>query len=339
MHRCYRVHRHKGEIARRVLLEANALERALAVGSDDHYVYLPVTDGADAVASDLPDGVFTDRDLEPVDRPVGDYRHLLDLPGGLQDLLPSSLDIIGQLAILRLPDKLLGHGTDIARAILAVHPSLRSVANDTGVKGEFRLRTLKHLAGDPLGDVVHREHGVNYLLDPRKAYFSPRLATERRRVADQVRSGEIVWDLFAGVGPFSILMAKRAPAAQIHAVELNLQAYEYLLHNIKRNGTGNVSATCADAAEAVTNLPAPDRVIMNLPRDSWRFLPGVIERMDRGGTVHIYSIQPTDQREERKTHIINTASDMGKTAEVVLIRQVKSTSPAMEFVGYDIEVK
>jgi tRNA (guanine37-N1)-methyltransferase len=140
----------------------------------------------------------------------------------------NSYDIIGDIAIIRTTKQTAKHSRDIARAIMTVHNNIKTVlAQESAVKGEFRLRKLKHIAGEHKTHTVHKESGCLFNVDLEKCYFSPRLFHERRRIAEQVRPGEVVINMFAGVGCFSILIAKKANNTKVYSIDINPAAIEY----------------------------------------------------------------------------------------------------------------
>ncbi|HME18783.1 MAG TPA: class I SAM-dependent methyltransferase family protein, partial [Nitrososphaerales archaeon] len=158
-----------------------------------------------------------------------------------------------------------------------------------GIEGDFRLRRLRHLAGEDRTMTVHRENGCSYRVDVARCYFSPRLATERLRIADETAEGESVLNMFAGVGPFSVLVAKRKKA-RVLSCELN--GFACRLH--EENDIANkvdrlVKVVNADAAR----LPKLtrrrfDRILMPHPSQADRFLPAALLLAKPRATVHYY---------------------------------------------------
>ena len=128
------------------------------------------------------------------------------------------------------------------------------------VEGEFRTRQWVVLAGEHRTHTVHKEHGCRYNVDLAGAYFSARLGTERKRVADMVKPGQCVVDLFAGVGPFSILIGKNVPGASVVAVDKNPGAVKLLRENIRFNRLDNVTAVEDDARHAAVQLAGVDLI-------------------------------------------------------------------------------
>ncbi|MFN4133286.1 MAG: class I SAM-dependent methyltransferase [Candidatus Hadarchaeales archaeon] len=127
-----------------------------------------------------------------------------------------AFDLVGDIAILKIPEALLPKKKEIGRALMEVHPHVKTVLNQTTpVSGKFRTRELEVIAGETRTVTIYRENGCLFKVDLAAAYFSPRLSTERMRIAKEVKSGETVANLFAGVGCYSIVIAKWSQAAKI----------------------------------------------------------------------------------------------------------------------------
>ncbi|HLE96027.1 MAG TPA: class I SAM-dependent methyltransferase family protein, partial [Candidatus Thermoplasmatota archaeon] len=277
-----RVPRTEAEALRRALIAEARLRTDLKPRREGDEVVFPVTDA-------LPEEEFEAGGQAP-----RTYREMLDLPADLAALLPSSFDVVGHVLLLKLPEPLLPHARSIADALLAANPPVRTVALDRGVKGEFRVRDLEVVAGERSTRTVHVEHGVRLVVDPATAYFSPRLATERARVAAHVRPGERVADLFAGVGPFAIVLAKLARPARVDAVEWNPSAAQMLRENVRRNRVDGVVVPHEDDARAWAsrgeNGGRFDRVVMNLPHGAHAFLEAAFGLVGEAGVVHHHVI-------------------------------------------------
>jgi len=215
------------------------------------------------------------------------------LPPQLLERVPKSYDVVGDIAILELPAELEGHRALIGEAAIAVHGGVRLVLNKTSdISGKFRVGGYEAIAGHGPTETIHREHGCSYILDPTKVFFTPRLSTERATVASQVREDEVVGDLFAGVGPFSILIAKRVAGVKVYSVDVNPLAFRYLEENIRLNKVvGKVFAMLGDAAEVTrgTLRGICNRTIMNLPAGAEMFLEAASNALlPEGGVVHLH---------------------------------------------------
>ena len=285
--RCLAVPKQEAESARRRLRQAGLLRGDLGPVKEGDTVYLPLLDGE--LAEEWRPALC-ERDFPVQACSRHNYRDLVRVPGELRGLLPRAFDVVGQVILIKLPPELEGYKGEIGRALLEARPDAVSVARDRGVRGEDRVRELEVIAGRPDLETCHMEYGLRFMVDPSRVYFSPRLATERRRVAGLVGKGERVIDLFAGVGPFSIHIAKRAHPAQVHAVDINPAAIGYLRQNIGLNRVQGVVPVLGDAAEMPGRLPPADRIIMNLPCTGRQFLPPALRMLAPEGTIHLYEV-------------------------------------------------
>ncbi len=216
------------------------------------------------------------------------------LPPNLLGALPASYDIIGDLAVVDFAPELSAHEKLVAEAILKIHKNLRGVFAKAGaVSGTNRIRALRHVAGEARTVTVHKEFGCRFKLDIAKAYFSPRLSREHHLVAEMVLPGENVVDMFAGVGPFSIMIAKRLENVEVDAIDSNPEAVRLIEENVRLNKPkGKVRAWAGDAREVVEgNLAGKaSRVIMNHPSAAREYVDAGLKALrQEGGTLHYYT--------------------------------------------------
>jgi tRNA (guanine37-N1)-methyltransferase len=244
-----------------------------------------------------------------------------------------SFDIIGDIAVIEVSQELASLKRLIAEAIVEVHKGVKTVLCKSGaVGGEFRVRNYEYILGNQKTETMHREHGCRYLLDVTKTYFSPRLATEHLRVASQVSSDEVVVDMFAGIGPFSILIAKKR-GAEVYAVDVNPDAIKYLNENCKLNKVEHlVHPLLGEAREVVLrNLNGiADRVIMNLPSESSRFIDvASLALKSSGGVLHFYLFQSEPNAVEGATEVLRVGIESSgrRVSCIAGGRLVKSVAP------------
>ncbi len=267
------------------------------------------------------------------------------LPDPKLSLLPNSMDIVGQVAILEIPSGLEQDKSLVGKAVLKAHKNLRTVLAKTGpVTGQLRLREFEIIAGDMNTETTYREYGCIYILDPMKVYFSPRLSTERHRIAGKVGQGETVLDMFAGVGPFSILIAKTQPKTKIYAVELNPLAAQYLEKNIALNHVvGRVTPIIGDTRHVVQSrlLPKVNRVIMNLPETALSFIETACQCISESGVIHYYTFKKgSEALKEAKEEVTHEVIQRGR--EVVAVedaRLVRETAPRTWQVAVDLRIR
>lgn len=247
------------------------------------------------------------------------YRHFADVPEALRKHLPASFDIIGTKALLKIPDELCRYEREVGEAILLAHPSLDTVFSDSGVAGEFRTRRIHAIAGTGTTDTVVTEYGVRLRLDVARTFYSPRLASERRRVCSTLSPGERVLDMFAGVGPFSIAAARNASPGCVVALDINPYAVSYLKENAAANGVHNLEAHLRDAGTYSDGQF--DRIIMNLPSGASGFLDHALSLLSDRGVIDYYELLDNHAASERVGFLGGVGISAGE------IRRVKSYSP------------
>lgn len=320
---CIKVLKKKGEPARRVLLGLDILDNSLKIGSGETFLYLPLSREPDPEElKDMPEGFeLMDFDFEPVEKkPV---------PEDLLGFSPA-YEVIGDIALLEDEDLDAQTALKIADALLRTQPNIKSVVKPlTPVIGEFRVREFKVIAGEPRTETIHREYGCRYKVDLSKAYFTPRLSTERSRILSWIKEGDTVVDMFAGVGPYSILLAKSKKPAKVVAIDKNPDAVSYLKENISLNSAKNIEAIEGDAREEAKRFAGTaDHVIMNLPHNAHEFLDSAILLTKKGGIIHYYGITPEDDLFEGSVKLIREAAEKaGRKIEVMETRVVRSYAP------------
>ena len=212
--------------------------------------------------------------------------------------IPSRFEVIGDIAIISLPEEIKGYASLIADAIRSGRHSIHTVVQKTGrVEGDRRTGRYGIIHGETTV-TTHREFGFLYRLDIASVFYNPRLASERRRVAGQVQPGESVLVPFCGIGPFVIPAA--AKGASITAVENNPDAFCYLQENLRLNHcTDRVHALCGDAFSLSFPMGRQfDRIIIPTPYGMDAILPLLRPRVKPGGMVHFYTFKNKRQSEE-----------------------------------------
>jgi tRNA (guanine37-N1)-methyltransferase len=333
---CIAVPFHKGEEVRQALIKMGLLQTELSIIRDQDHIYMPINEEADKEVFGY---TVSEKDFEKRDRMVTNYKEILDIPHEFHSLLPSSYDVIGKLAIIKLHDELVHYKEDIAGAILKANKSLETIALDSGVGGEERVRKLEIIAGKRTSETIHKEYGIELKLDPSLVYFSPRLATERWRIAQMVEEGEIVIDMFCGVGPFSILIAKQRKPKKIYSIDINENAIHYLNKNIILNKVSIVEPIRGDSKVIVPNLEKTDRIIMNLPHSSFEFLETALSNIKRGGIIHYYEIIGQVKIEERKMDLYQIAEKRGMNLKIAEETEVHTYSPDSSLYCFDLQVE
>lgn len=263
----------------------------------------------------------------------------------LLDRIPQAFDIIGDIVVIDIPPQLKTYQNTIGEAILQTQKNVVAVLGKVGdISGVFRVRDYDYIVGEHKTKTIHREFGCQYNVDIAKAYFSPRLSHEHERVAAQVQDGEIVVDLFAGVGPFSVLIGKRNLKVKVYSVDLNPDAVELLTLNVRANRVENrVFPILADAREiSASKLKGiADRVIMNLPETAIDFVDAACNAIKpQGGIVHFYGfVRSPDTVENLKQRFSGLVEKNGRKVEVFLLaKSIRETAPFESQVVLDAKI-
>jgi len=268
------------------------------------------------------------------------------LPQDLLAILPQAFDVVGDIVIIDIPPLLKPYQALIGKTLLGTHRSIKTVLAKAGdISGVYRIREYECIAGESKTSTVHREFGCAYQVDIARAYFSPRLSHEHNRVASQVQQGEVVVDLFAGVGPFAVLIGKQQPDAEVYAVDLNPDAVELLKINVKINKVvDRVFPVCADAKEVSAGKLGgiADRVIMNLPETAIDFVDAACKTIKPvGGVIHFYgfvrSPDSADNLMQRFTEAVKHSNRAIKT--LLYTRSIRETAPFESQVVLDIQIQ
>ncbi|TKB07570.1 hypothetical protein FCL48_16205 [Desulforhopalus sp. IMCC35007] len=239
------------------------------------------------------------------------------LSAGELDLLVSSYDVVGDIAVIIVPEELQARERLIADTLLTNNTKVNVVAKRAGnYDGEFRTIALEILAGEHRTETLVTEFGVRLHLDVEKTYFSVRSGNERRRIASLVKAKEKVLVMFSGVGPYPLLIARHSEAAWVVGVEKNPLAHEYALTNVKLNKKiNNVRLYLEDAG----NLPffiaeRFDRIAMPLPTMAGEFLPVALTMLEKdGGWIHYYAMAETGRFEDAVSEMTRACDDAGRT--------------------------
>lgn len=217
------------------------------------------------------------------------------------DELISAFDQIGNIIIVRIPESLISKKKIIGEALLDQVKIAKSIFfQASAVEGDFRTRDLEILAGEDNTETEYKEFGCKFTVDVKNAFFSPRLSTERERIANLIQNGEIVTNMFAGIGMFSIMAAKKKKCT-VYSLDINPVASKLCETNIGLNKlAGEVISINGDATDIINNqlINKSDRTLMLLPERSDEFLESAINTTKNGGIIHYYSHIHADKKSE-----------------------------------------
>jgi len=348
---CLRVPKALGERAITLARSLHLLDRELRVQREGDHLYIPLISVPpptliQKLEESLPEfEISTHRFPERAKRPLKLLDALEDrLPPHLLTSLPHAIDFVGDVAVLEVPPELEGYKGIVGEAILETHKRVRTVLAKSGaVEGIYRLREFEVIAGVDKTETVHREHGCVYHVNLARTYFSPRLSYEHHRVASEVRGGETVVDMFAGVGPFSILIAKRHKDVRVYAIDINPDAVHYLKKNIAANHVQEkITPILGDVKEVVDErlTGIADRVIMNLPERAAEYVNVACRAVRlKGGVMHYYEFTSVpDPMEAARVRLTQAVNQNDRDLKILLVRIVRAIAPFTWQVAVDAEI-
>jgi len=221
-------------------------------------------------------------------------------------LVPSSFDIVGDLAIFSdFPKELKNKEKLIAETLLKEHKNIKVVLKKTKkYSGRFRTPKLKIIAGEKRKETELKENNVSLKLNPEKAYFSVRLATERKRIMEQVKNNKEILVMFSGIGVYPIVIAKNQKPKTIYSIEINPYACEYQKENILLNKINNIRLFKGDVRKIVPKLRKKfDRILMPLPRGAENYLDIALKAAKKNSIIHFYDFLHEDEFDKAKEKI------------------------------------
>jgi tRNA (guanine37-N1)-methyltransferase len=257
----------------------------------------------------------------------------------------SAFDQIGDIVIIKIPDNLMPKKKLIADMILTHVKTAKVVfAQVSPVKGDYRIRNLELVAGENRTITEYKEHGCRFRVDVAKTYFSPRLSTERLRIANMVGEGETIVNMFAGVGTYSILMARMNKTCKVYSIDSNAVAAELCEANAKLNKVQDrVVSIHGDAGKVIKDELAgqADRVLMPLPERAKEFVDSAVLALKKKGVVHYFiHVRADNKKTSQELGLQDTHNAFVKYNHIVQqVRVVRGVGPRIYQIVTDVSVK
>lgn len=325
-----------GERIRQMLVDMGVFDKEHRIISEGGFLYIPLTRYEEAIRFHF--------SSEEVDFGERVFDSTVEGPRSLEEALedkmspmelkhlPRAYDLIGDIAVLEIPDEIQHHADVIGEAFHKTHPNFSTVlAKSSAIGGTRRVREYEHLYGEKKTYTIHTEYGFRIAVNLAKAYFSPRLLQEHYRVAQQVDSEETVIDMFTGVGPFAIHIAGRSECT-VYAIDINPDAIALLEESITMNPLeGQIIPVVADASEYVSRNfdHNVDRVIMNHPSGAAAFVTDACTAIREGGILHYYDFLGGENAESLlKAKIQRLVEEAGRRVDLIKkVRRVRDSAP------------
>lgn len=260
------------------------------------------------------------------------------IPENLVDFLPKKWEKIGDVLVLKLKKELEPFAEIIAKTYAEVLNCKSVLQEIGGIKGIYREPQVRLIYGSKNTETLHVENGIKYSLDPSKLMFSSGNMSERIRMSKLNCRDEVVVDMFAGVGYFSLPIAVYCSPRMVYAIEKNPLAFRYLCKNITLNRVNDRVEPILGDNRCVTPKGVANRVIMGYLNKTYEFLPIALESLKSKGIIHFHCLCPRDKFPDYVMDKIRRYLSE-KEFEVVYKKVVKSYAPGIDHVVLDIKVE
>jgi tRNA wybutosine-synthesizing protein 2 len=347
--RVVRVRREDVDEVLRRLLDSDVVQRDRKVSRRGDHALIPIKAPVppgllDDVDHDL--GKVDDGELAPREPLRTPHQRLVrsaveaGWPEDLAGRLPDRWERLGRLVLVRIPSVLSDREVEAARLYGEVLGVEAVLAEEGPVTGQERRPTVRLLWGKGT-KTVHNEHGVAFEFDVARQMFSKGNVHERLRMGRTVAEGDVVVDLFAGIGYFTLPMAVLGSPRRVHACEIDPEAHGFLVRNVERNDVQAVVEPLLGDCREVAPRGVADRVVMGYVGGTEAYLDVAMEVLGKdGGVVHLHDKYGIEEVPERPMEAISeVAADVGRTADLLSWREVKSYAPAIVHAVVDVEVR
>jgi tRNA wybutosine-synthesizing protein 2 len=321
----------ESESVRQKLISLSALDKSRKLLKKDGFIEIPVTEN------------FRTNEFTLIDQDNSEYYlqektvfNDLDIPESEKNLLPRGWQILGDIIIVALHEKLTDRKVMVGNALLSYYPGCKTVLLDRGISGQMRQPDREIIAGKDTTETMHKENGCLFKLDAMQVMFSQGNLAEKKRMSE-LGKDEIVVDMFAGIGYFSIPMAVHAKPKKIFSIEINPVSFGYLKENIALNRVGDIIEPVAGDCVKVTPRSIANRVIMGY-LDGQDYLETGINALSPGGILHYHEAVPEAIESRPVDRIIEVSRKIGRNVEITGQRRIKKYAPGVWHVVVDARV-
>ena len=256
------------------------------------------------------------------------------LAENLLEILPGSYQTIGDVLIIKLDKRLLKHRKFIGKAIIKIFPRIRTVCLFKKLKSETRKPDIEVIAGQEDTLTIHKEHGCQFLIDVTESMWSKGNKQERMRLTELAKPGETIIDMFAGIGYWSIFLAKYSKPKKVYAIDINPRAVEFLKKNTFLNKVESrievLEGDCRFFAKILEKTA--DRIVMGYLFETEKFLPYALKMAKKKCIIHFHR-NVKDAELEKMKKLLEKKFKLLKTVKV------KSYSPDTSHYVFDLSTK
>lgn len=223
-------------------------------------------------------------------------------------------------------------------AELINRPYINKIVKLGKIHGQKREPEVKLLYGDST-ETIHKENYCKFKLDVAKVMWSKGNTNERKRMSTLPRDGEVIIDMFAGIGYFTVPMAVHSNPKKIYAIEINPNSYHFLCENVKLNKIDDiVEPILGDCSQQDFDHIA-DRIMMGYIGGTHHYLDSAMKYLKHGGIIHYHESTPEPILFKRPVERVRCAAENAdRKIEVLNKRSIKKYSPGVYHTVVDIKV-
>ena len=314
------------------------VDRHAKISKDGDTRLVPISDSAvpviQSMGYEVIDGSAHSRDRTPPQERI--LKELSDLPREVLDELPMKWEYVGDIVIIKLRGSADPYKERIGRVYAEQLDKSTVCVDRNGVTGEFRRPEMEVIYGTET-ESVRLENGIRYCFDVTKVMFASGNVDERERMKNLDCTGETVVDMFAGIGYFTLPLAKFSGAKRVIACEKNPESFAFLRRNIVLNEVEDIVEPVLGDNRDLPGKAFADRILMGYVQITSEFLPKALEMIRPGGIIHYHDTFYVNEYEERIRSIFEDACGPDGF-EILGIREVKSFAPSVSHYVADVRI-
>lgn len=329
-----KVKKENAELVRDKLIQDSVLDLNHKVKRLEKHIIFPITNMVE-----YENAVYIEAEFESYPKQETDMKEILKKRFSSNELkkLKTSYDVIGTIAIIKIPEELQNKKNSIGKAVLKTSPGVKTVLEKADkIDGIHRVPTLAYVCGEKTFETTHIEYGVKVTLDVSEVYFSPRLGNERKRVAELVKPNDNVCVMFSGCGVYNLMIGKYSKANSIIGIEINPSGHKYAQINKKLNKQTDLKFYLGDVIDVMPSFEKRfDKIVMPLPKNSEDYLPLAINSACDGATIYLYKFLDEEEVEEFTNQLLK----MNNVKEIENVEICGDHSPGVHRYCFDIQIQ